>query len=243
MLQPIVLTAALLLAAGSVSAGETSRICKLRIAADIELTPTQVIVEDGEHRHLIGNGQVSRDGRDLTLDADRRRLVRDYAVGMRQLVPAVSDLTQRSALLGLESLALVSAGLSADDATIARAAKRIETLATELHRQFDGRRLPAGALALDAALEREIGTLAANAAGQFAGSLLSFIGTALFDPDAASARGAYLERLVERRIEPRATQIEAQAERLCASLRQLDALETELDLFDVIVDPRDKQAI
>lgn len=237
------LIAMLILGSGNAVASDATPLCEMRIGADIELTPTRVIVDDGEHRHEIGDGRVSRDGHELVLDAARQQLARDYASGMRQLVPAVSDVALRGALLGLESLALVSAGLSGDDATITRAAERIETLATELHLRFDGRRLPAGTLALNAAFEREIGTLAADAAGQFAGSLLSFIGTALFDPDAAGARGDYLERLLERRIEPRAAQIEAQADKLCAGLRRLDALETELDLFDAIADERDEQAI
>lgn len=38
-------------------------------------------------------------------------------------------------------------------------------------------------------------------------------------------------------------QIDAQAEQLCAGLRRLDALETELELCDVIVDERDEQSI
>jgi hypothetical protein len=41
----------------------------------------------------------------------------------------------------------------------------------------------------------------------------------------------------------RAAQIEAQADRLCAMLRKLDALESQLGLFDVIVDERDGRAI
>jgi hypothetical protein len=237
------LTITLMLAATTATAGDGARLCDMRLVADVELTPTQLIVDDGARRHVIEDGRVLRDGRELALDAGRAQLVRDYTDGMQQLVPAVSDVALRGALLGLESLALVSAGLSGDDATISRATARIETLATELHLQFDSRRLPAGALALDVAFEREIGTLAADAACQFASSLLSFIGTALFDADTASARGAYLERLVERRIEPRATQIEAQADQLCSALRQLDALETQLDLFDAITDGRDEQAI
>jgi hypothetical protein len=242
MLRPIV-TLALLLTAGGAMAGDPAPLCDMRVLADVELAADQVIIDDGERRFVIDGGHVWRDGHALDLDTDQRRLVRDYSRGIQQLVPAVSDVALRGALLGLESLALVAAGLPGDDTTDTSAAKRIERLATEMHLQFDGRRLPAGTLELDTAFEREIGTLAAEAAGQFAGSLLQFIGTALFDPDAASARGDYLERMVERRIEPRARQIEQQAERLCTGLRRLDALETELDLFDVIVDAGDEQAI
>ncbi len=45
------------------------------------------------------------------------------------------------------------------------------------------------------------------------------------------------------RYSPRAARIEAQADQLCGTLRRLDAIETELGLFDVIVDARDDRAI
>jgi hypothetical protein len=242
MLRPS-LTAVVLLTAATASAGDASRICDMRIAADVDLTPTQVIVDDGRRRHVIEDGVVRRDGRELALDARRQRLAREYTEAMRAAVPAISELALRGALLGLESLALVSAGLSGDGAAVDGAVARIEKLAMQLHLQFDGRHLAAGKLAPEPSFERDLGALAADAAGQFAGSLLSLVGTALFDPAAAEARSEYLERLVERRIEPRAAQIEAQADRLCAMLRKLDALESQLGLFDVIVDERDGRAI
>ncbi|MFC4250905.1 DUF2884 family protein [Sinimarinibacterium flocculans] len=244
MLRPMLISLAILLTATAATARDpSSQLCDMRLLAEVTLSGDEVIVDDGDRRHVLDADRVLRDGRRLRLEDDRRRLARDYADGMRELVPAVSEIALRGALLGLESLALVSAGLSGDEATTVRAAERIETLATELHLRFDGRRLPVGPLPLDPAFEREIGALAADAAGQFAGSVIAFIGTALFDPDAAGARGEYLERLVERRIEPRAARIEAQADQLCGTLRRLDAIEAELGLFDVIVDARNDRAI
>jgi hypothetical protein len=232
------ITVALLLTAGAATAGDRAQICDVRIAADVALQSAQVMVDDGRHRHVIEDGRVWRNGRELVLDTRRQRLARDYAEAMRAAVPEISEVALHGALLGLESLALVSAGLSGDGAAVDGAAARIEKLATQLHLQFDGRHLPAGKLALETAFAHDLGALAADAAGQFAGSLISFIGKAVFDPSAANARSEYLERLVERRIEPRAAQLEARADRLCGTLRRLDTLETQLGLFDVIVDER-----
>jgi hypothetical protein len=218
----------------AVQAAPAGPACDYRIDAELSISDERVQLAGGGHRYTLIGERLLRDGRELALDSDRRRDAAAYRRGIETLVPAVSDITFRGALLALESLALVAAGLSGDDTAIARAVERHERVSLQLRLQLDGRRLPPGRALRGTELEDEIGALAADSAGQLAGGIASFISRVIFDPDTAQARGEYLERLVERRIAPRADALEAAADAICVQLRELDMLEERLGAIDLI---------
>lgn len=213
--------------------------CDYVIDFDVTLTPGQVVLGDGESRYVFSGDRVERDGREIALRPAQRTAAAQYRAGWESLVPAISDVARRAALLGIESVTLVSAALSGGDDAIARAAERIEDLALRLHLQLDGRRLNAGrALGKthpgDSDVDEELDALARDAGSGLMADIAAFVGRAIFDPETVAARGEYVGRLVEHRIEPRAQALGAQAERICAQLGTLDALETQMDLFDAI---------
>src|SRR3546814_8888652 len=71
----------------------------------------------------------------------------------------------------------------------------------------------------------EIEDMAEDFAADLSGSVASMVFTALIHPGKIEARADATERLVERRIEPKAAALEARAKPLCASFAKLAALE------------------
>ncbi len=208
--------------------------CDYELDHDITLSGDRVRIEaDGRTWDFIGDG-VTRNGKLVDLSDAQRELARRYHDGMQIVVPAVTDIALRAAQLGIEAVALVTAGLSGDDSMIDRIIERSEELTLRLHQEFDGRRLPAGRALRSQAIDDEFGALAASLAANMVGSVASFVGQAIFNPEAIDARSEYLERIVDRRIESRAKPLEKDAENICRQLHELDEIETELDLFDVI---------
>lgn len=213
--------------------------CDYVIAFDVTLAPSQVVLGDGDSRYALSGDHVARNGREIGLRPGQRAAAAQYRAGWETLVPAISDIARRAALLGIESVALVGAALSGGDDAIAHAAERIEALALRLHLQIDDRHLDAGkalgkAPLGDADFDEEINALARDAGSGLMADVAAFVGRAVFDPETVAARGEYVGRLVEHRIEPRAQALGAQADRICAQLRALDALESQMDLFDAI---------
>ena len=126
-----------------VSHARAANACDYVIDFDVTLSPGQVVLGDGDSRYALSGDRVARDGREMALRPEQRTAAAQYRAGWEALVPAISDVARRAALLGIESLALVSAALSGGDDAIARAAERIEDLALRLHLQLDDRHLAA----------------------------------------------------------------------------------------------------
>ncbi len=208
--------------------------CDYELDHEITLSGDRVRIEaDGRTWDFIDGG-IRRNGKALTLSDAQRALATEYHDGMQAVVPAITDLALRAAQLGIEAVALVTAGLSGDDSVIDRIVERSEALMLRLHQEFDGRRLPAGRALRSQAIDDDFSAFAEDMALSMVGSVASFVGQAIFNPKAIEARGEYLERLVERRVEQRAAPLESDAEKVCRQLRELDEIEGKLDLFDVI---------
>lgn len=208
--------------------------CDYSLGHEVTLSGDRVRIEaDGRTWDFVDGG-IIRNGKPLTLSDAQRELAQRYHDGMQDLVPAITDVALRAAQLGIEAVALVTAGLSGDDSMIDRIIERSESLTLRLHQEFDGRRLPAGRALRSHAIDDDFGELAADVAANMVGSVASFVGQALFNPKAIEARSEYLERIVEQRIERRAEPLEKDAERVCEKLRELDEIENRLDLLDVI---------
>src|SRR3546814_7132671 len=82
--------------------------------------------------------------------------------------------------------------------------RRTEALAAKLHARYNGRSLLRGGLGTDDALNDEIEDMAEDFAADLSGSVASMVFTALIHPGKIEARADATERLVERRIEPKA---------------------------------------
>ncbi len=210
------------------------RECNAHLGYSIDIGDARVALSNDEHRYVLHGDRIDRDGREIPLSPTQRNLARQYREQLEALVPRITDVALRGAMLGIESLAIVTAGLSGDEQRLSDLIEHLETLTLRLRRELDGRRLPAGDAWFGGELDHEIEQLAADTAAGLVGSVAGLIAQAIFDPAGVEARSDYVERLVERRIEPRAEALGIQAEALCDQLTELDRLETRLGLFDAV---------
>ncbi len=211
-------------------------LCDYRLAYAVTVEPEQIALT-GEQQtwHLLGD-RLYLNGEAQSLNATERKQLQLYRQGLAQLTADVGALAREGVSLGIEAATLAMATL-ADDRAADRLSQQMAVVAERLRARYDGHHLPAGELRdqhVDAALEAEIDTLVGHAAGDMAGGIAAFVWSAITDPAQAEARGARIERLVERRVQPRADALEARADGLCSDLRRLDALERTLGRFDLL---------
>lgn len=214
-----------------------TQLCDYALGYDLAVAPGDVRLSSPAEHWRIDGDRLYRNDREQALTQDERRQLARYREAVERLVPTVSALAVEGAMLGVEAVTLTLA-LLGDDEDVDALSARLAKLSERLRAQFDGRRLPAGGIddqVLDAKLEAEIEDIASDAALQLTGSISRFVFSAIFNPSEAEARGAHIERVVERRIEPRAEAIERRAEALCDELRTLDAQERALNRFDLLI--------
>ncbi|MDD3765157.1 MAG: DUF2884 family protein [Nevskiales bacterium] len=218
-------------------AGVVENGCALHVGYAVEAFDDRIRLSDGDDVYELQGDRVIHNGRPLSLNRKQRQHADAFRRQLEALLPQVTDLAIGGAMLGVESLAIVTAALSGDHESIDALTRRVEVLSLQLHRQFDGRHLPAHNAWLGPDLEAQIEDLASS----LTGNLAAFVARAIFDAHGTEARSEYLEHIVERRIEPRAEALRSRAETLCKRIEALDRLETEMGVFDLIED--DRQAI
>lgn len=211
-------------------------LCDYQLAYAVTVEADRIHLINEHQTWRLHGDQLYLDGEVQALNAGERKQLNLYRQGLAQLTADAGALAREGISLGIEAATLAMAAL-ADDQAADRLSQQMATVAERLRARYDGHHLPAGTLRdhhLDAALEAEIETLVLRAAGDMAGGIAAFAWSAITDPAHAEARGARIERLVERRVQPRADALEARADSLCKDLRKLDALERRLDRFDLL---------
>lgn len=237
-LAPLALLVAVLTWPGAARAADDDCHCELR--ADIRLDGDAVELRDDDARYRLEGDRVFRDGRELRLDAGQRRAADDYRRGLQLLVPAVSEVVIDGAMLGLEAVTVTFAALGGDRHDLRQYEKRMTTLSEHIHARYNGRELLRGSFgddADDAGVDAEIDALAEDLAADMTSNIASIVFTALLHPSRIEARADATERIVERRIQPKADALEAKARPLCAQFARLDALERTLGIDAIEVRP------
>ncbi|WP_028009155.1 DUF2884 family protein [Solimonas flava] len=237
-LAPLALLAAVLAWPGAARAADDGCRCELR--ADIRLDGDAVELRGDDARYRLEGDRVFRDGRELQLDATQHRTADDYRRGLQRMVPAVSEIAIDGAMLGLEAVTVSFAALGGDRHDLRQYEKRMTTLSEHIHARYNGRELLRGSLGGDAddeGLDAEIDALAEDLAADMTGNIASMVFTALVNPSRIEARADATERIVERRIQPKADALEAKARPLCAQFARLDALERTLGIDAIDVEP------
>lgn len=218
--------------------------CGYSLHYDLEkLADGRIAAEDDDSRYVLSPDQLVDNGREVPLDRARRQQLQEYHETLDQLMPELGSLIRESVLLGIEAVAVVGATLTGDSSAVDDAAARMETVALEMHLRFDGRHIPADRHWDGEGFEREIGKIALSAAGDTVRGTASMILDAVFNTERAQARAEFIEHIVEQRLETRAGALEVRAIRVCRQLRTLDALETQIDRFDLIRADNDGPAI
>jgi hypothetical protein len=232
MSKPLILVLCLL---APFAAQAADRDCHYQFRADVALDGDAVELRGDDGVYRLDGDRLFRDGDERKLDARQRAAVDEYRRGLQALVPDVSGIALDGAMLGLEAMTMSFAALSNDADDLRKYERRAEKLGEKIHARFNGRELLRGGVGaqLDDGIDDDIADLAEDYARDISGSVASLVFTALVHPGRIEARADTVERLVERRIEPKADALEARARPLCGRFAALDALEPVIGI-DVI---------
>jgi hypothetical protein len=232
MSKPLIIALCLL---APFAAQAADRECHYQLRADVALDGDAVELRGDDGVWRLDGDRLFLDGHERKLDARQRAAVGEYRRALQALVPDVSGIALDGAMLGLEAMTMSFAALSNDADDLRRYERRSEKLAAKIHARFSGRELLRGGVGahIDDEIDDDIAELAQDYARDISGSVASLVFTALVHPGRIEARADTIERLVERRIEPKADALEARARPLCGRFAALDALEPTIGI-DVI---------
>lgn len=233
------LLALALLCASLQTQAQARESCSYSVTMDISLEPEVLRLSGRRSEWRIEDQRLYRDGEEVSLTADQRRLLADYRQQMRDLVPQVSSLAMQGARLGADGAMLALSTLASEERrpAVEEHRQRLDAALARLQERLDGRHLYGqrfGDSKFEHEFEAELEAAAEAAARDAAGAVLSTMWDALFDPKGLEARTERIGREVEARIESQADEVGRQAEKLCPAMARLDALETELGQFDAI---------
>jgi len=177
-------------------------------------------------------GQLLVDGRVVALsDADRAR-VQAFENEVRALAPEVKQIALDALDIAYSALVHVATAFSSDKG-------RDERLARLERQRQDARRQLSQAIAApifdEKEFERIIETTVKNAIPEFVGDIVGIAIAAALSGDEKGAaeierRAEQLEKEIERDVEARADELEKRADALCPRIRELDRIESTLDL-------------
>ncbi|MGH8446376.1 MAG: DUF2884 family protein [Solimonas sp.] len=214
--------------------------CRYKLQADVRLDGDSVELRSDAGLYRIDGDRVSLDGRELSLNREQHRAADDYRRGLQRVVPAVSEVAIDGAMLGLEAVTLSFAALDGDSRDLRKYERRMSKLTEKIHGRYNGTELLRGSIgggADDDELDGEIDALAEDIAADMTGNIASMVFTALVDPAKVEARANATERLVERRIQPKADALEAKARPLCGQFARLDAMERMIGIDAIQLQP------
>ncbi|WP_028079871.1 DUF2884 family protein [Solimonas soli] len=239
-LVPLAVLVAFTATPGRAAAAQTAE-CQFSLQADVALKGDSVELHGDGGDYRFDGDRVWRNGSELALNGEQHAAADQYRRGLQRMVPAVSAIAVDGAMLGLEAVTVSFAALGGDAHDLHKYESRMARLSEQIHTRYNGRELLRGALGEnvdDAALDGEIDELAEDIATDMSGNIASMVFTALVNPGKIEARADATERIVERRLQPKADALEARARPLCAQFVQLDRLETTLGIDAIEVEQK-----
>lgn len=216
---------ALLSLAASVQAKDVS--CNIESDYDLTINDQSVILtrENGTPKWIVIRGdRLFVDDRWVALAKEDRQRIADFDRGTREIMPLAREIGRDAASIAFTALGEVAAGFSNDPADtrakLDQARKKIDArLARSVTaNRFDGRDLGEGiGQAVSEVVPLVIGDIVGGA-----------VRAALSGDTQRLEQMEGLDKQIEARIEPRAKELEARAERLCAKMEALDRLDNAL---------------
>jgi hypothetical protein len=222
--------------------------CDVDSDYDLSITPKSVILtrDTGTPKAIVmRQGKLFVDDRWVALSAEDGKRIAEYEKQARATMPLAQQIGRDAADIAFTTLGEVASGLSANPAqTRAQLDKARRQIDTRLSRsvtanRFNGNDLGEGIAAA-------IGEVLPTVIGDIVGGAIS----AAFSGDSVRLeRMNNIDKEIERRIEPRAKQLEQRAESLCRRMEALDAIDEalayrlpdggRLDLIDAKVEIRE----
>ncbi|WP_161786967.1 DUF2884 family protein [Noviluteimonas dokdonensis] len=240
------LVVALALACGAATAKNIE--CDVDSDYDLNVTDKSVVLtrQTGTPKAIVmRNGRMFVDDKWVSLSKDDSKRIADYEQHIRATLPLAAQIGRDAADIAFTALGEVATGLSSRPeetrAALARSRadvdKRLERAVTA--NRFNGNEL-------GRSIENAISEVLPLVIGDIVGGAIS---AAFSGDEARIERMNNLDKEIERRVEPRAKQLEMRAENLCRRMEALDAIDNalvyrlpdgrRLDLIDAKVKVRD----
>lgn len=221
----IFLPLGLMLLAASAHAKEIR--CDIESDYDLDINERSVIFtrESGQPKWVVmRQGRLFLDDRWVTLSSEDGRRIADFERHARQTVPIAREIARDATEIAFTALGEVAAGFSNDPsdtrASLEKARKNIDT---KLARSISANRFSSDELG--DAIGESVGEVVPLIIGDIVGGVVR----ASFSGDTARLeKMENLDKQIEARVEPRAKQLEARAEKLCGHMRELDRLDDAL---------------
>lgn len=240
----------LLVACGTVAAKEIE--CDVESDYDMSLTERSVILTramgpETPKAIVMRDGRLFVDDEWVKLTPEDSRRIADYEKGVRATMPLAQQIGRDAADIAFTALGEVAAGLSSNPKdTRARLDKARAQIDRDLARSISGNRFSGNELG------QSIASAITDVLPIVIGDIVGGAVSAAFSGDQARLdRMNDLDKEIERRVEPRAKQLEQRAEQLCRRMEALDAIDdslvyrlpdgSRLDLLETKVKIRDEK--
>lgn len=223
-----------LLAAAPLHAKGLDETCHARSGYDVTMTDTALQFERKNappQRLEMHRGDLAVNDKAVALGARDRKRIAAFETTLRELIPKIRILAQRGVDLGVFAIREEAASASPVSAADPRLNARVDARAQELKTRIANSRTSKEwhARALNGYLAPVLADVAPLIAGDLAQKALEL--TLKGDLSGAAAltnRAAGLRASLETRIRTKLETLQPEIEKLCPSLRKLDALETSV---------------
>jgi hypothetical protein len=236
---------------GAAAAKDRNLQCDVNSDYDLSITPKSVILTRASSKTgtpkaiVMRQGRLFVDDRWVTLTPEDSKRIAQYEQEVRDTMPLAQQIGRDAADIAFTALGEVAAGLSSDP-------KSTQAHLDKARVQLDQRL--AHAVTANRFNGNDLGNGIAHAIGEVLpvviGDIVGGAVSAAFSGDEARlARMNNLDKEIERRVQPRADQLEVRAESLCRRMETLDSLDDamtyrlpdgrRLDLIDAKVEIRD----
>lgn len=243
----------------TVMAHDSHQSCNINFDKDISINNQQISISEGDAElwRINSQGQLWLDGKAVDTDSNTQRLLRDYQAGIRSQTLETVALVEDALLLATEAVDAVVTELTGnnlnDQPALQDALAKIRTSTESIvvrsgeNIHIYGSRFDS----IDNAFGEEFEQAIEQAVTSSMGSIFMIIGQAISSGEGnfeqrMEAFGERMERFgteLETRMDSKADLLEQRGESMCANFKQLDAMESEIqlavpamqkyDLFDV----------
>jgi len=192
--------------------------------------------DSGDEITIDQDNNLFINGSAKSLDSHQQQLVDNYADGVRLLIPEVTSLAIEGVNLGVKAASMALGTLLGEgDPDFERFSYKITELADSITSKLDADNFSSKHIeqAFDDDFEQEIEDVVEEAVAELTPRLMAKIVTAAMSGEDGEIsdlehRAESLEHDIEEFVEPQVEALEARADELCASVEELDSLETEM---------------
>lgn len=223
--------------------------CSFDLDYDFAIKNSEITFSKSKGNKVFINrdNQLFVNGVEQSLNSEQQLLMDNYANGVRDLIPEITNIAIDGVSLGVKAASMALSTLLGDGSPqFAHFNERVTHLADSITSKLSSTDFSTSAIeeSFGAEFEEEIETVVEEAIAEITPIIMAQIVTAAMSGGDNSVsdlemRAENLEHQIKGFIEPQAEALEARAEELCLSIAALDNLETKmvesgLEMMDLI---------